>query len=243
VRNRVLSIAGRDKSFGEELVKLGLEKLGSYETHQRYSQLAYQAAKQGDAETAGDYTLKAIETDPTHLGPVQVINEIATKDRAAADRLILQYIDRLRSFPLSDENQSTLRTSYMLNMLVYPRSAFNEPLPNITPPGAAVMRAYVGYEIERFSKLDEAMLRRSRSGLLLVWEPLKRYAPDSTRNSSVSCLRETKSGCDRRRRLSRIVCAASSPSPPSIRPRPPRWRRPRRSDRRDPSRSVAPAVS
>jgi hypothetical protein len=181
VRNRVLSIAGRDKSFGNELIKFGLEKLGNYETHQRYSQLAYQAAKQGDAETASDYTLKAIETDPTHLGPVQVINEIASKDRAAADRLILQYIDRLRSFPLSYENQSTMRTSFILNMLVYPRSSFVEPLPNITPPGVAVMRAYVGYEIERFSKLDEAALRRARSGLLFVWEPLKRYAPELTR--------------------------------------------------------------
>jgi tetratricopeptide (TPR) repeat protein len=180
VRRRVLSVASRDKSFGEELVKFGLEKLGSYETHQRYSELAYQAARQGDVEAASDYTLKAIETDPTYLGPVQVINEIAVKDRGAADRLILQYIDRLGRFPLSYENQSTMRTSFILNMLVYPRSAFNEPTPDIPSPGVAVMRAYVVYEVERFGKLDEATLRRARSGLLLVWEPLKKYAPDLT---------------------------------------------------------------
>ncbi|MCA1566881.1 MAG: hypothetical protein LC803_14795 [Acidobacteria bacterium] len=181
VRNQVLRVASRDHKFGDELIKLGLEKLGSYETHQRYSQLAYQAAREGDSETAGIYTLKAIETDPTHLGPVQVINEIATRDRAAADKLILQYIDQLRSFPLSYENQSTMRTSFMLNMLVYPRPAFNEQVTNIMPPGVAVMRSYVVYEVERFSKLDETLLRRARAGLLLIWEPLKKYAPDLTR--------------------------------------------------------------
>lgn len=180
-RGRILSIASRDHKFSSELVSLGLEKLGSYEAHRRYSELASQAARQGDTQTAGDYILKAIETDPTHLGPVQGIHEIAAKDRAAADRLILQYIDRLRSFPLSYEDQSTMRTSFILHMLVYPRSSFNEPLPNVAQPGAAVMRAYVVYEVERFSKLDEATQRRARGGLLLIWEPLKLYAPELTR--------------------------------------------------------------
>ncbi|HEV2881858.1 MAG TPA: hypothetical protein VGX24_11325 [Pyrinomonadaceae bacterium] len=180
VRHRILSIASRDHKFSDELVGLGLEKLGSYEAHRRYSELAYQAAKQGDAETAGDYILKAIEIDPTHLAPVQGINEIATKDRTAADRLILQYIDRLRSFPVSDENQSALRTSFMLDMLIYPRSAFGEPLPNIPPPGVAVRRAYVMYIIEAAGKLEGVALQRARARLLGVWETLKQYAPELT---------------------------------------------------------------
>lgn len=179
-RNRILGIASRDHGFSNELVGLGLEKLGSYETHRRYSELAYQAAKQGDVQTAGDYILKAIETDPTHLSPVQGINEIATKDRTAADRLILQYIERLRSFPLSDENRSALRTSFMLDMLIYPRSSFGEPLPDIPPPGAAVMRAYVMYVIEGAGKLEGMALQRSRARLLGVWELLKQHAPELT---------------------------------------------------------------
>ena len=182
VRGRVLAVAGRDRGLAVELVKLISEKLGSYETHRRYSDLAFQAAKQGDPVTAADYTLKAIETDPTHLGPVQVINEIATKDRAAADTLIMHYINQLRSFPLSYENQSAMRTSFMLHMLVYPRSPFNKPLPNIMPPGAAVMRAYVEYQVERFMKMDEALIRRGRPSLLYLWEPLRKYAPELTRN-------------------------------------------------------------
>lgn len=180
VRRRVLEIASRDKKFSDELIQSGTEKLGSYETHQRYSELAYEAARQGDTQTAGDYILKAIEADPTHLAPVQGINEIATKDRAAADRLILQYIDRLRSFPISDENQSALRTSYMLNMLIYPRWSFGEPLPDIPPPGVAVMRAYVMYIIEGVGKSEGVALQRSRARLLGIWEPLKKYAPELT---------------------------------------------------------------
>jgi|GEM_PF-716934 len=181
VRRRILSISSRDKSFGEELAQAGLEKLGSYETHQRYSGLGYQAAKQADVETASEYILKAIKTDPTHLGPLEGINEIATKDRAAADRLILQYIEQLRSFPLSYENQSTMRTSIMLNMLVYPRSSFTEQMQNIPPPGAAVMRAYVMYEVERMGRLEQDHLQRNRLSLLSIWEPLKRYAPEQTK--------------------------------------------------------------
>ncbi|HEV7904338.1 MAG TPA: hypothetical protein VGO96_10890 [Pyrinomonadaceae bacterium] len=182
MRQRVLGVASRDKNFGDELVKLGLEKLGSYETHQRYSELAYQAVKEGDLETASDYILKASEADPTQLGLVDGINAMALKDRAAADRLIIQYIDQLRRFPLSYENQSTLRTSIMLSMLIHPRSFVRPQQPlDIPLPGATVMRAYVVYEVERISKLDEATLLRERSNLLAVWEPLKQHAPELTR--------------------------------------------------------------
>lgn len=181
LRRRILNIASRDKAFVDELAQSGLEKLGSYETHQSYSELAYQAAKQGNAEAASDYTLKAIQTDPTHLNPVQGINEIATKDRAAADKLILQYIEQLRSFPLSYENQSTMRTSLMLNMIVYPRSSFAEQIPDIPPPGVAVMRAYVMYKLEEIGKLEGVALQRERLKLLSIWEPLKKYAPELSR--------------------------------------------------------------
>lgn len=181
VRSRVLEVASRDQNFGEELIKSGLEKLGSYEAHQRYSDRAYQAVKQGDGEAARVYLQKASEADPTQLGIVDVINAMAVKDRAAADRLLVQYIDRLRSFPVSYENQSALRTWIMLNMMIYPKSFPRPEQPDIPPPGAVVMRAYVVYEIERLSKLDEATLSRARANLLGIWEPLKRYAPELTR--------------------------------------------------------------
>jgi hypothetical protein len=181
VRGRVLRVASHDHNFGDELVKLSLEKLGSYEAHQNYASLAYQAARSGDKEQASDYILKAIEADPTYIGPVDAINELALKDRAAADSLILQYIEQLRRFPLAYANQSVMRTGFGLNLLIYPRSLLRlQEQQSIPPPGAAVMRAYVAYEIERIGKSGEARLRRQRLSLLAVWELLKKYAPELT---------------------------------------------------------------
>ncbi|MGI9106732.1 MAG: hypothetical protein ACR2G4_10845 [Pyrinomonadaceae bacterium] len=178
VRGRVLEVASRDKAFVVELAQSGAEKLGSYETHQRYSALAYQAAMQGDQEAVATYVHKALEADITQAGAYDAINELALKDRAAADSLILQYIDQLRRFPPAFENQGTLRTSFMLHRLVYPNSLF--PKHNFPPPGAAVMRAYVMYEVERISKLEQAALFRERLSLLGIWEPLRKYAPELT---------------------------------------------------------------
>ncbi|HZG50857.1 MAG TPA: hypothetical protein VEZ40_01865 [Pyrinomonadaceae bacterium] len=181
VRGRVLRVANRAHNFGDELVKLSLEKLGSYEAHQNYASLAYQAAKSGDKEQASDYILKAIEADPTYIGTVDVINELAMKDRAAADSLILQYIEQLRRFPLAYANQSVIRTGFGLDMLIYPRSLLRlQEQQSIPPPGAAVMRAYVAYEIEQVGKLKGVALQRARLKLLGIWEPLKKYAPELT---------------------------------------------------------------
>jgi hypothetical protein len=179
LRRRILNIASRDKAFVDELAQLGLEKLGSYETHQQYSTLAYDAAKDGNRETVADYVFKALAADPTHAGPYEAINELALKDRAAADSLILRYIDLLRRFPPAYENEGTLRTSFMLDRLIYPNSLF--PKQHTPPPGAAVMRAYVMYNLEEIGKLEGAALQRARLKLLSLWEPLKRYAPELTR--------------------------------------------------------------
>ncbi len=67
----------------------------------------------------------------------------------------------------------------MLHRLIYPNSLL--PRQNIQSPGAAVMRAYVMYEVERISKLEQDHLQRNRLSLLSVWEPLKKYAPELSR--------------------------------------------------------------
>lgn len=90
LRRRILNIASRDKAFVDELAQSGLEKLGSYETHQRYSILAYEATQEGNREAVADYVFKALAADPTQAGTYEAINELALKDRAAADSLILR---------------------------------------------------------------------------------------------------------------------------------------------------------
>src|SRR5205085_3535179 len=177
VRRRVLEVASRDKAFSNELVQRGAEKLGSYEKHLRYVELAQQAISNGDQKAASSYILQAIEADPTQVGSMFAINELAAHDRAAADSLILQYIDQLRRFPLARENQSTLRTMFMLGRLVSPSA---EAQQNIPAPGPAVMKAYIIYVLDSVGKMDQSGLQRSRLWLLSIWEPLKQYAPDLT---------------------------------------------------------------
>lgn len=178
VRNRVFSIAGRDKDFADELTKLGAKKLGHYEEHLRKANLATKALEAGDKEAAGRYILQSIEADPSQISAGRAILDLAAKDRAAADALIIQYIERLRTTPLSFENQSLGRTYLILNELVFPN-----PDRKIVPPSPAVMRAYVAYIIESLGKLEQmrpGSLKRARVILLTAWLPLKKYAPELT---------------------------------------------------------------
>jgi hypothetical protein len=178
VRNRVFSVADRDKDFVDELTKLGGQKLGHYEEHLRNASLATRAIEAGDKEAASRFILQSIEADPTQISAGRAILDLAAKDRAAADRLIIQYIARLRTTPVSFENQSLGRTYLTLNELVFPN-----PNRNPIPPGPPVMRAYAAYIIESLRKLEQirpGFLTRARGTLLTAWLPLNKYAPELT---------------------------------------------------------------
>lgn len=174
VRRRILQIANQDSSFGKELIQLSSEKLGAYEEQLRYAELADHALENGRKDAAVEYILKAIQTDPTQITTLHAINELAKSDRARADWLILQYISLVQGFPVSREDQSDLRTSFMLNRLVFP------PQGEIPPPDAAVMRAYVSYVLGRVSGMNQDEIPRFRLTLLSVWGPLRQYAPELT---------------------------------------------------------------
>ncbi|MDT4969829.1 MAG: hypothetical protein QOJ64_4566 [Acidobacteriota bacterium] len=178
VRNRVFSVASRDKDLIDELTKLGAEKLGHYEEHLRNASLATKAIEAGDKEAASRYILRSIEADPTQISAGRAILDLAAKDRATADALIIQYIERLRTAPPSFENQSLGRTYLILNELVFPN-----PNRNLMSPGPAVMRAYAAYVIESLRKLEQlrpGFLTRARGILLTAWLPLRKYEPELT---------------------------------------------------------------
>jgi hypothetical protein len=174
VRRRILQIANRDSSFGKELIQLSSEKLGVYEEQLRYAELADHALENGKKDAAVEYILKALQADPTQATTMQTINELARSDRRRADWLILQYISLLQSFPVSFDDQSDIRTIFMLFRVVFPDQ------PEILPPGPAVMRAYVVYILDRVGRVNAADLPRSRLLLLSAWGPLKQYAPELT---------------------------------------------------------------
>ncbi|HEX8128559.1 MAG TPA: hypothetical protein VF527_05605, partial [Pyrinomonadaceae bacterium] len=190
VRSRVLTIAAQDNAFAEELIRLGLEQLGKMEAHQTYTGLAVKAAQSGDIETASRYALEAFEAEPTLITAGAVITDIAARDRKAADQLILQYIERLRSTPISLIDQSAIRTFFLLNDLVFRYNSSSltssdrraDPrYGQISPPGHAVMRAYISYVIETIAKMEQrepGSLIKNRGFLLMAGTLLKQYAPD-----------------------------------------------------------------
>ena len=190
IRNRVLEIASRDKAFREELAQFSERKLGKLETHQLYSDLAAKSLAAGDNETASDYVLKAIDADPTMLNVGATIFELAARDRKAADALIVQYIERLRLFPVSQSNGSADRTYMFLRDLVTNNNRMYLALigKNVSskdlqtqPPGPIVMRAYVSYMIESLGALEQrepGSARRFRGVLMSAWIPLNQYAPE-----------------------------------------------------------------
>jgi hypothetical protein len=177
VRSRILAVARRDKAFGEELIRLGAEKLGKQEQQLRYAEAAEQAAANGDVEATGDYILKALQIDASQTSALNAFKELAKRDRAAADRLILQYFTLLRSFPVAYDDQSDIRTMFMLSRLVFPNVWEG---PDFPPPGPQVMRAYVSYVMDTVAAEDPARMQASRLWLLSAWGPLRQYAPEMT---------------------------------------------------------------
>ncbi|HEX8130243.1 MAG TPA: hypothetical protein VF527_14160 [Pyrinomonadaceae bacterium] len=182
-RNRVLQIAGRDRAFADSLVRLSAKQLGAYEAHFRYASLADRALKDGNKEAAGQYLLQSIEADPTQITAAFVILDVAAHDRPAADKLLLQYIERLRDFPLSAANHSALRVYYSLGSLVFPTPNGDRLRRQIPMAGAAAIRAYVAFIVEsigRMEQIEPGSAQRLRGFLLGVWPPLKQYAPELT---------------------------------------------------------------
>jgi hypothetical protein len=182
VRQHVMNIAGRDAAFAEELVQLGVEHLGRMEGHERYSELADFAAGRGDLDAATRYVRQAFEAEPTQMGTLRPIFEIASQDRAVADKIIIQYIELLNSVSLSSRNMSDARVLLMLNMLTHPSPVYRETGGRgIASAGPAAMHAWVGFMLDYIARGEQRQpgsLQRSREFLLTLWPELKKYAPD-----------------------------------------------------------------
>src|SRR5688572_11417693 len=122
VRRRVMKVAARDKTLAQELANSALEKLGAYEAHSAYSSLASNSISENDHESAGEYILKAIDADPTYIEAPMQINQVASLNRAAADELILAYINRLSSSNLPAMGRG--RAMLALSVIVRPQIEF-----------------------------------------------------------------------------------------------------------------------
>jgi len=179
VRRRVIQVASRDKKFAGELVLLGSTQMGAFEAHAEYASLAREALMQGDNDAASRYILQSIDADPTQMGVLSAIEQLAVRDRTEADRVILQYIQALSAAPLSFRDGSATRTTIVLGRLIFPSdtSAGSQ----IQAPGPAVMKAYVAYVLNSRALLEQQFpgsITAARILLMHIYPLLKQYAPE-----------------------------------------------------------------
>ena len=181
VRRRILSVARRDKGFSDQLIADSSGHVTKDDRQMVHAQLALMALAEGDNEAAIRSIQENIATDPTQMIFVELVNDLAIKDRAAADKLILQCMANLSNVQLADRKLGRGRPIVTLMWLVFPNSFFTDPNKRIPNPGPEVMRAYVRYVIETLTSQEQrepGRLPRQRGVLLTVWLPLNHYAPE-----------------------------------------------------------------
>lgn len=181
VRQRILSVARRDKVFADQLIHDSSAHVTKDDRQMMYAQLARIALDEGDNEAASRAIQEDMAVDPSQLTFVDLVNDLAIKDRAAADKLIIQCMANLSALQLSDGNFNSRKADVVLTWLMFPNSFFPDPTKRIPAPGPEAIRAYVNYVIESLSAQEQRQpgsLKRSRNVLLSTWLFLNTYAPE-----------------------------------------------------------------
>ena len=184
VRRRVFEVAARDPEFSRELSETGARELGKMEGAERDSSLAVAAVAEGRLEEAGELILRAAEAEPTLINVGEAINRLAARDRAAADRLILAYIERLRHLPLSvftERNQTSLRVPLSFAWMLRPDDRpFPDSAPPPPPPSREVVRAYVAFVADTMTRVEQAGGDLSEMHVFvgLLWPHMMQHAPE-----------------------------------------------------------------
>jgi hypothetical protein len=132
-------VARRDKAFADQLIVDGSAHMTKDDRQLIYSQLARIALDEGDREAASQSIEESMQIDPTQIAFVDLVNELALKDRAAADKLIIQCMADLSIVQLSNRDFSAGRADLMLRWLVFPNSFANN-LSTLPGPIARTIR-------------------------------------------------------------------------------------------------------
>ncbi|MCA1617837.1 MAG: hypothetical protein LC795_00690 [Acidobacteria bacterium] len=184
VRRRVFQIAARDREFARELGETAARELGRVEGAERSAAMAAAAADEGRLEEAETLIMRSAEEEPTLINVGEAINHVAARDRAAADRLILAYIERLRQLPLSvftERNHTSLRVPLSFAWMLQPQ---RHPFPGaVTPPppaGREVVRAYVAFIIDTMTRIEQSGGDPSEMHgfVTIVWPHMLLHAPE-----------------------------------------------------------------
>jgi len=179
VQRRIMAVARREKLFADELTQSLTEKLGPYESEQTFASLAHEAIEDGDIDVGSKYIHEAIDADPTQCNAAMEIGLLALKDRAAADRAIIDYVNHWRSVTLSPRNGSKMRVFFSIAILIItPQGNPGVSGSKIAPPGPAAVRSGIAYMLELLNQEEPPLLRGSRGFLFASWPLLQQYAPE-----------------------------------------------------------------
>ena len=184
VRDRLFRIAARDREFSRELNETAGRELGRVEETSRYTSMAAAAAAEGRIEEAGEFILRAAEAEPTLINVGDAINSVAARDRAAADRLILAYVERLRAQPLSlftERNHAPMRLTLSFSWMLRPESHSFPGAAAVPPPaGREAVRAYVSFVVDTMTRIEQAGgdLSQMHIFVVTVWPHMMRHAPE-----------------------------------------------------------------
>jgi hypothetical protein len=177
LRNRVLQVASRDRAFASSLIKLQKDNMDPSGAHIDNATLARQAFGENDIEAGSKYLSDALHADPTEAMAGMIIKELAKKDRAAADKLIMEYLGILRGGPMLSPDDLA-RVYLVLVQLIFPNLIPGQEMP---PPSPEVVRDYLLYVVDSLSALEQVSpgsVRRFRTVLLYAWAPINQYARD-----------------------------------------------------------------
>lgn len=189
VRRRILKVASADPAFARELADTTARELGVVQQVGQYTQLAGDAAREGRLEEAGDLILRAADAEPTLMNIGSSIMELATHDRAAADRLIIQYIQKLRALPVAtfiEQRQGFATAALGLRMALMPAAhAFfaGENAATPAPPaGREAFRAYFAFMLDTYGAMEQLQPGSTRGTIRreisFSWQQFNEYAPD-----------------------------------------------------------------
>lgn len=184
VRTRVLAVAAsRDRAFWKELSETAARELGRQEEVEQLSRAAIDAAKDGRVEEAGEYILRAIESEPTLINITESINAIGARDRAAADRLILAYVERLRQLPTSiysTQYHAALRLPLAFSWLLIPNAGPFGGGSSAPAPSREAIRAYVAFVADTLNRIQQERPGSSdgRTLLTIAWPLMAAHAPE-----------------------------------------------------------------
>lgn len=179
IRIRILSIAQRDKAFGELMREKMERELGKIEANSSKVNDTFDLIKNGKAQQATKALLEISAADPTTVRIGYLIREMAGIDRAEADKVILEYLRVLGNQPL------TLPTLKMLiqdiGFAVFPFPSYDWRKRKIPVAGELTIRAYLAFSLNSIYQIENntpGIAMPYRQTILSLGLRLQQYAPD-----------------------------------------------------------------